>query len=117
MRAGRSQAWARRRATTSPPSMRRPAQPLLGTRTPAAGGFHTIGRLPQSGIAAITADVPTPTFLSLISARAFFDRVELTWYASARDVPGARVYRRTVGGDWQEMAKIWADGTGQMAYE
>jgi hypothetical protein len=75
-----------------------------------------MGLLPQSYIAAM-GDLPTPALLSLVSARAVPDRVDLTWYAPARDISSATAYRRTVRDDWAAMGQIWADGTGRLVFQ
>ena len=62
-------------------------------------------------------DATTPTLLSLISARAVPDRVELAWYAPAGDVSTANVYRRRAPAGWEFMDRISADGTGRLLYQ
>jgi len=81
----------------------------------AGGDFTSIGGLPQSHIAAM-GDLTIPTLVSLVSAHALPDRVELTWFAPARDVSRATVYRRTVRDDWEAIGQISAEGTGWLAY-
>ena len=87
-----------------------------GSTVYAGGEFARIGGLMQSRIAAM-GDVTTPTLLSLVSARATSDRVELTWHAPAGEVSSATVYRRTARDDWEAMALIWADGTGRLIFQ
>jgi hypothetical protein len=86
---------------------------LSGTTVYAGGVFNSIGGKAQSYIAAM-GDLTTPTLLSLVSARAETDRVELTWFAS--DVPSATVYRSTVRDNWEAIGQISADGTGRLVY-
>ena len=62
------------------------------------------------------AFLTTPTLLSLVSAHAAPDRVELTWFTPAGDVSRATVYRRTVHDDWEAKGEIWADGSGWLVY-
>jgi hypothetical protein len=80
-----------------------------------AGGNLVVGGL-HYHFAAI-GDAPTPVLLSLVSARAEPDRVELAWLAPARDVPSATLYRRTLGDDWREIERIWTDGTGRLSFQ
>jgi hypothetical protein len=89
---------------------------ISGTTVYAGGGFGDICGRPQSFIAAI-GDVETPTLLSLVSAHAAPDRVELVWFAPARDVASATVYRRSEGDDWSDRGRISADGTGRLTFE
>ena len=60
-----------------------------------------------------TCDLATPVLLSLVSAQASPDRVELTW--SAASGFAARV-ERSEGGEWTALADVTADGTGMLRY-
>ena len=53
---------------------------------------------------------PTPTLASLVDARGFLDRVELTWQLSARSVGGTRVYRREAASAWLVLGTVTTDG-------
>ncbi len=59
---------------------------------------------------------PTATQLSLVSANATPDRVELRWYAGGTSLEGATVDRRAAGEDWQSMGAVSVDGTGLLVY-
>ena len=62
-------------------------------------------------------DVWTPPLLALVRTCAAPDRVELAWFAPARDVASAVVYRRAAGEEWAAIGRVWADGTGSLVYE
>jgi hypothetical protein len=89
---------------------------VSGSTVYAGGYFTSIGGQPHRYFAAILDDLTTPTLLSLVSARATPDRVELAWF-SAPGVSSATVYRRTARDDWEPMGEISIDGTGRLVYE
>ncbi len=60
-------------------------------------------------------DQPTAVQLSLLSADANADRVELTWYTSSSALAVA-VERRSEGGAWTPVAQTHADASGMIRY-
>ena len=60
-----------------------------------------------------TCDVATPVLLSLVSAQALPDRVELAWFASA---DFTATLERSDGGGWIALATVTADGSGMLRY-
>jgi hypothetical protein len=58
----------------------------------------------------------TATEVSLVSSDAQMDRVTLTWYTSERSAFTANVERRSVTGDWEQIAAVTPDGTGKLTY-
>jgi len=63
------------------------------------------------------ADEATATEVSLASASATTDKVQLTWYAA--DQPGllATVERSTDGSIWTDLGVIHSDGSGRLTFE
>ena len=59
---------------------------------------------------------PTPTQLSLVSAQATPDEVQLRWYAG-ESVVDATVERREEPGDWATAARVSTDGAGYLAFD
>ena len=59
---------------------------------------------------------PTPTLASLISARAYRDRVELAWQIGPGGPSAATIYRRVEPGAWQSLAIVIPDGMGRAAF-
>jgi hypothetical protein len=64
-----------------------------------------------------TAQVATPTLLSLVSANADPGRVFLHWFTANRLAPTATVFRRSPDHDWLAIGEVFADGTGSLFYE
>jgi hypothetical protein len=62
----------------------------------------------------LTWDRPTPTILSLVSARAEAGRVELIWQASG--AAGGVVLRSRNGADWSIVGAVSADGAGMLRF-
>ena len=60
---------------------------------------------------------PVPVQLALAGVEAEPGRVRLTWYAAEGAGLAATVERRTAGSEWQPLASLTADGTGQIAFE
>jgi hypothetical protein len=54
-------------------------------------------------------DITTPALVSLVRARASGGRVELAWYAPARDIASATVERRALHGGWVRRGEVWSD--------
>jgi hypothetical protein len=58
----------------------------------------------------------TPVQVSLVSAEAWPGRVRLAWY-SGGDPDLSATVERTVGGGWNEVGSVFADGTGRLTFE
>ena len=80
------------------------------------GSFGSMGGLPRSNLAAVTEGGPTPVQVSLLSARAMPDGVELAWLAPAGDVTSATVERRTAVSDWRTLGDVLVDGMGRLVF-
>jgi hypothetical protein len=65
----------------------------------------------------LSADIPVPAQLSLVSADAAPDRVRLAWYAP--DAAGREfdIHRRAAREDWRSIAVAAADGSGRIVFE
>ena len=61
-------------------------------------------------------DPPTPVQLSLVSVDARPGRVAIAWQSPEPGI-GCAVERLAPGGDWAEIARLTADGTGRIALE
>lgn len=60
-------------------------------------------------------DFPVPALVSLVSADATSDRVEMVWYGAG--LLGGTVERRDEDTEWRMLARARADGTGSIRYE
>jgi len=72
---------------------------------------------PDSWVAKIVNDAPTPVLLSLIDATAEPDRVSLAWHAPDASGLVATLFRRPDGGAWTALGELSPDGTGRLAFE
>jgi len=89
---------------------------VSGATVYAGGAFTSVRDFPASGIAAI-GDVSTPTQLSLVSARAWPDRVRLTWFVHDARGVNATVLRRSEPDDWAAVGWVSAGGNGLLEFE
>ena len=64
-----------------------------------------------------TAQIATPTLLSLVSAEAEPGRVRLHWFTADRSGLRATVFRRTVEDGWLAIGEVSADAGGNLSYE
>ena len=70
----------------------------------------------RSDLWALNFGGPTPTLASLISARAYRDRVELAWQVGPGGASTATIYRRAEPGTWQALAAVTPDGMGRVMF-
>jgi len=89
---------------------------LSGSTLYMGGAFSCIGLSAQSHFAALRWDTPTPVLVSLASATAFPDRIELAWRAEGAGITRFRVQRRGSAGDWVDIGSVSADGTGLISF-
>jgi hypothetical protein len=80
------------------------------------GDFKSVCGQDRYYLAGISVDLPTPTLVSLMSARAETGRVRLSWLAADR-VTSATLYRRTAASGWESIAALSANGEGVLAYD
>ncbi len=78
----------------------------------ANGGSNSVSVLLNIG-----GNIPTPTTLALVDARAEPGRVALSWFGASMAGVMATVYRQTEGPAWAGVASIVGDGTGWLRFE
>lgn len=89
---------------------------VRGTEVYAGGAFTRMSGQPQAGVAAIFDDIPTPVQVSMVSATAHPDRIELVWEVGG--TPGGRVtvYRSDAVGDWRAVGTATPDGMDRITF-
>jgi hypothetical protein len=80
------------------------------------GGFSNLAGLPR-GFLAVVGDVATATQVSLTSADALSDRVQLSWQVADPSSFVATLDRREGATAWRLLGQVFPDGNGRILYE